>query len=105
MSFSVANNVGRGEGCTIYETKDSSDKGDNEDVDEEEEPEIRNRSNQKTRQELHVSVSDDTGASISGENRSPGTIISTVVHDNKFGRGEGLLQCTTPQMGDHSTRR
>ena len=104
-SFSVANNVGRGEGCPIYHNKDSSDEGDNEDVDEEEEPEIRNRSSQKTRQELHVSVSNDAGASISGENRSPGTIISSVAQDSKFGRGEGLLQCTTPQMGDPSIRR
>ena len=105
ISFSVANNVGRGGGCTIYENKDSSDEGDNEDVDEEEEQEIRERSSQKTRQELHVSVSNDAATSISGENRSPETIISPVVQDGKFGRGEGLLQCTTPQMGDQSLRR
>ena len=101
----VANNVGRGDVCPAYDSKDSSDEGDIEDNDEEEESGIRNRSRQRVRQELHVSVPTNTSATASGENISPGMMSSPLPPNNKFGRGEGLLQCTTPQMGDHSARR
>ena len=53
------------------------------------------------RQELHVSVPNNGIGSSSGENVSPGMNASP----DKFGRGEGLLQCTTPQMGEQSVRR
>ena len=101
----VANNVGRGDGCPAYDSKDSSDEGDIEDNDEEEEPGLRNRSSQRVRQELHVSVPTNTVGTTPGENISPGMMSSPLPQNNKFGRGEGLLQCTTPQMGDHSARR
>ena len=83
-----------------------SDEEEAEDDDEEEVSGLRNRPGQKVRQELQVSVPNTTNGLASGENISPGIISSPHDQDNKGGhRGEGLLQCTTPQTGDQLVRR